>query len=141
MFTYKISICITLLDSKCWLFLFLLILIGSYRGWFPIRFCLNFVVGGGDYRKNRKNNMIQVMQSFYAIRCFHFLHPLAWITLLFRIVYSVCTLERFSGELTLFQACGVLGAVEPLNSFLASLCKFTISIPTETEKKRWLSIS
>lgn len=35
------------------------------------------------------------------------------------------------------QACGVLHAVEPLNSFLASLCKFTINFPTEAEKRRY----
>lgn len=35
------------------------------------------------------------------------------------------------------QACGVLRAVEPLNSFLASLCKFTINIPNEAEKRRY----
>lgn len=35
------------------------------------------------------------------------------------------------------QACGVLRAVEPLNSFLASLCKFTIYIPNEAEKRRY----
>ena len=36
------------------------------------------------------------------------------------------------------QACGVLHAVEPLNSFLASLCKFTIVLPTDAERKRYL---
>jgi len=35
------------------------------------------------------------------------------------------------------QACGVLRAVEPLNSFLASLCKFTINFPNEAEKRRY----
>ncbi|EMS56673.1 Protein MON2-like protein [Triticum urartu] len=33
-------------------------------------------------------------------------------------------------------ACGVLRAIEPLNSFLASLCKFTINNPNEGEKRR-----
>ncbi|EEC71558.1 hypothetical protein OsI_03914 [Oryza sativa Indica Group] len=32
-------------------------------------------------------------------------------------------------------ACGVLRAIEPLNSFLASLCKFTINNPNEGEKR------
>lgn len=36
------------------------------------------------------------------------------------------------------QACGVLHAVEPLNSFLASLCKFTISMPNEVERRRYI---
>lgn len=38
----------------------------------------------------------------------------------------------------IYQACGVLHAVEPLNSFLASLCKFTIVLPTDVERKRYL---
>ncbi|GFY90641.1 ARM repeat superfamily protein [Actinidia rufa] len=44
-------------------------------------------------------------------------------------------LEILKGYQAFTQACGVLRAVEPLNSFLASLCKFTISIPSEPEKK------
>ncbi|KAG9451995.1 hypothetical protein H6P81_004899 [Aristolochia fimbriata] len=44
-------------------------------------------------------------------------------------------LEILKGYQAFTQACGVLRAVEPLNSFLASLCKFTISFPNEPEKK------
>ncbi|XAR64453.1 hypothetical protein NMG60_11024804 [Bertholletia excelsa] len=44
-------------------------------------------------------------------------------------------LEILKGYQAFTQACGVLRAVEPLNSFLASLCKFTISIPLEPEKR------
>ncbi|XP_010923723.2 uncharacterized protein [Elaeis guineensis] len=44
-------------------------------------------------------------------------------------------LEILKGYQAFTQACGVLRAVEPLNSFLASLCKFTINIPNEWEKK------
>ncbi|XP_047315251.1 protein MON2 homolog isoform X2 [Impatiens glandulifera] len=44
-------------------------------------------------------------------------------------------LEILKGYQAFTQACGVLHAVEPLNSFLASLCKFTINIPFEPEKK------
>ncbi|XP_010256047.1 PREDICTED: protein MON2 homolog isoform X2 [Nelumbo nucifera] len=44
-------------------------------------------------------------------------------------------LEILKGYQAFTQACGVLRAVEPLNSFLASLCKFTINIPTEVEKR------
>ncbi|KAK6139372.1 hypothetical protein DH2020_026880 [Rehmannia glutinosa] len=44
-------------------------------------------------------------------------------------------LEILKGYQAFTQACGVLRAVEPLNSFLASLCKFTIYIPNEAEKK------
>lgn len=44
-------------------------------------------------------------------------------------------LEILKGYQAFTQACGVLRAVEPLNSFLASLCKFTINIPNEAEKK------
>lgn len=44
-------------------------------------------------------------------------------------------LEILKGYQAFTQACGVLRAVEPLNSFLASLCKFTIYIPSEAEKR------
>ncbi|KAL3516234.1 hypothetical protein ACH5RR_023136 [Cinchona calisaya] len=44
-------------------------------------------------------------------------------------------LEILKGYQAFTQACGVLRAVEPLNSFLASLCKFTINIPSESERK------
>ncbi|WJX19433.1 hypothetical protein P8452_09128 [Trifolium repens] len=44
-------------------------------------------------------------------------------------------LEILKGYQAFTQACGILRTVEPLNSFLASLCKFTINFPVETEKK------
>ncbi|XP_020208634.1 protein MON2 homolog isoform X2 [Cajanus cajan] len=44
-------------------------------------------------------------------------------------------LEILKGYQAFTQACGILQAVEPLNSFLASLCKFTINFPVETEKR------
>ncbi|GMH11321.1 hypothetical protein Nepgr_013162 [Nepenthes gracilis] len=44
-------------------------------------------------------------------------------------------LEILKGYQAYTQACGILRAVEPLNSFLASLCKFTINIPIEVERK------
>ncbi|XP_058086558.1 uncharacterized protein LOC131233785 [Magnolia sinica] len=44
-------------------------------------------------------------------------------------------LEILKGYQAFTQACGVLRTVEPLNSFLASLCKFTISYPNEAEKR------
>ncbi|CAK7340899.1 unnamed protein product [Dovyalis caffra] len=44
-------------------------------------------------------------------------------------------LEILKGYQAFTQACGVLHAVEPLNSFLASLCKFTINFPNEVEKR------
>ncbi|XP_059649380.1 uncharacterized protein LOC132295225 isoform X2 [Cornus florida] len=44
-------------------------------------------------------------------------------------------LEILKGYQAFTQACGVLRAVEPLNSFLASLCKFTINFPGEPEKR------
>ncbi|VFQ61498.1 unnamed protein product [Cuscuta campestris] len=45
-------------------------------------------------------------------------------------------LEILKGYQAFTQSCGVLRAVEPLNSFLASLCKFTIGIPNEVERRR-----
>ncbi|GKV07351.1 hypothetical protein SLEP1_g19144 [Rubroshorea leprosula] len=50
-------------------------------------------------------------------------------------------LEILKGYQAFTQACGVLHAVEPLNSFLASLCKFTISFPNEVEKRSGMSPS
>ncbi|KAH7543199.1 hypothetical protein FEM48_Zijuj02G0158400 [Ziziphus jujuba var. spinosa] len=44
-------------------------------------------------------------------------------------------LEILKGYQAFTQACGVLRAVEPLNSFLASLCKFTINFPNEAERR------
>ncbi|OVA15488.1 protein of unknown function DUF1981 [Macleaya cordata] len=44
-------------------------------------------------------------------------------------------LEILKGYQAFTQACGVLRAVEPLNSFLASLCKFTINMPSEADKR------
>ncbi|KAF5740546.1 protein MON2 isoform X1 [Tripterygium wilfordii] len=44
-------------------------------------------------------------------------------------------LEILKGYQAFTQACGVLHAVEPLNSFLASLCKFTIHFPNDVERK------
>ncbi|PKA59746.1 Brefeldin A-inhibited guanine nucleotide-exchange protein 5 [Apostasia shenzhenica] len=44
-------------------------------------------------------------------------------------------IEILKGYQAFTQACGVLHVVEPLNSFLASLCKFTINIPMDGEKK------
>lgn len=44
-------------------------------------------------------------------------------------------LEMLKGYQAFTQACGMLGAIEPLNSFLASLCKFTINISNETERR------
>ncbi|WCJ43970.1 ARM repeat superfamily protein [Euphorbia peplus] len=44
-------------------------------------------------------------------------------------------LEILKGYQAFTQACGVLHVVEPLNSFLASLCKFTINFPNEAERK------
>ncbi|XP_022932524.1 protein MON2 homolog isoform X1 [Cucurbita moschata] len=44
-------------------------------------------------------------------------------------------LEILKGYQAFTQACGLLHVVEPLNSFLASLCKFTINFPSAAEKK------
>ncbi|KAL5227929.1 hypothetical protein ABZP36_016194 [Zizania latifolia] len=44
-------------------------------------------------------------------------------------------LEILKGYQAFTQACGVLRAIEPLNSFLASLCKFTINNPNEGDKR------
>nr|CAB3478457.1 unnamed protein product [Digitaria exilis] len=49
-------------------------------------------------------------------------------------------LEILKGYQAFTQACGVLRAIEPLNSFLASLCKFTINNPNEGEKKSIMTI-
>ncbi|CAF2089408.1 unnamed protein product [Brassica napus] len=65
-----------------------------------------------------------------------------WLTILdaFSLILSrsqgeAIVLEILKGYQAFTQACGVLHAVEPLNSFLASLCKFTIVLPTDAERK------
>ncbi|KAG2305536.1 hypothetical protein Bca52824_034187 [Brassica carinata] len=65
-----------------------------------------------------------------------------WLTILdaFSLILSrsqgeAIVLEVLKGYQAFTQACGVLHAVEPLNSFLASLCKFTIVLPTDAERK------
>ncbi|XP_044475978.1 protein MON2 homolog isoform X3 [Mangifera indica] len=50
-------------------------------------------------------------------------------------------LEILKGYQAFTQACGVLHAVEPLNSYLASLCKFTISFSNEADRRSSLSQS
>lgn len=50
-------------------------------------------------------------------------------------------LEILKGYQAFTQACGVLHAVEPLNSFLASLCKFTINIPNESDRRSAVLLS
>lgn len=47
-------------------------------------------------------------------------------------------LEILKGYQAFTQACGVLQAIEPLNSFLASLCKFTINFPNEVERRSYV---
>ncbi|ESQ32284.1 hypothetical protein EUTSA_v10003510mg [Eutrema salsugineum] len=65
-----------------------------------------------------------------------------WLTILdaFSLILSrsqgeAIVLEILKGYQAFTQACGVLHSVEPLNSFLASLCKFTIVLPTDAERK------
>lgn len=65
-----------------------------------------------------------------------------WLTILdalslilMRSQGEAIVLEILKGYQAFTQACGVLHAVEPLNSFLASLCKFTICVPNEVERR------
>lgn len=44
-------------------------------------------------------------------------------------------LEILKGYQAFTQACGVLRAVEPLNAFLASLCKFTLSTQNDSDRR------
>ncbi|XP_028554157.1 protein MON2 homolog isoform X3 [Dendrobium catenatum] len=50
-------------------------------------------------------------------------------------------IEILKGYQAFTQACGVLHVIKPLNSFLASLCKFTINIPTDGEKRSSVLLS
>uniref|UniRef100_A0A0E0C8B8 Protein MON2 homolog n=1 Tax=Oryza meridionalis TaxID=40149 RepID=A0A0E0C8B8_9ORYZ len=66
----------------------------------------------------------------------------SWLTILdslslilMRSQGEAIILEILKGYQAFTQACGVLRAIEPLNSFLASLCKFTINNPNEGEKR------
>ncbi|KAF9611614.1 hypothetical protein IFM89_033622 [Coptis chinensis] len=61
------------------------------------------------------------------------------ITLALKVFWVLYLQSGYFNEMKLWilgEACGVLHSVEPLNSFLASLCKFTISMPIEVERKR-----
>ncbi|CAN4110213.1 unnamed protein product [Withania somnifera] len=65
-----------------------------------------------------------------------------WLTILDALSFileksqgEAIILEILKGYQAFTQACGILHAVEPLNSFLASLCKFTVGIPVEVEKR------
>ncbi|VFQ72111.1 unnamed protein product [Cuscuta campestris] len=65
-----------------------------------------------------------------------------WLTILDALSFiltksqvEAIVLEILKGYQAFTQSCGVLRAVEPLNSFLASLCKFTIGIPNEVERR------
>ncbi|KAI4364422.1 hypothetical protein MLD38_020517 [Melastoma candidum] len=76
-----------------------------------------------------------------AVLCISMIDSL-WLTILdaLSLILSrsqgeAIVLEILKGYQAFTQACGVVLAVEPLNSFLASLCKFTINFPIETEKK------
>lgn len=82
-----------------------------------------------------------------AVLCISMVDSL-WLTILdaLSLILSrsqgeAIVLEILKGYQAFTQACGVLHAVEPLNSFLASLCKFTISFPSEAEKKSGMSQS
>lgn len=76
-----------------------------------------------------------------ALLCLSMVDSL-WLTILDALSFILArsqgeaiVLEILKGYQAFTQACGVLRAVEPLNSFLASLCKFTIIFPIEAEKK------
>ncbi|XP_061349388.1 uncharacterized protein LOC133294681 isoform X2 [Gastrolobium bilobum] len=76
-----------------------------------------------------------------AVLCISMVDSL-WLTILdaLSLILSrsqgeAIVLEILKGYQAITQACGILRAVEPLNSFLASLCKFTINFPVETEKR------
>nr|XP_011466433.1 PREDICTED: protein MON2 homolog [Fragaria vesca subsp. vesca] len=76
-----------------------------------------------------------------ALLCLSMVDSL-WLTILDALSFilsrsqgEAIVLEILKGYQAFTQACGVLGAVEPLNSFLASLCKFTIIFPVEAEKR------
>ncbi|KAL1339802.1 hypothetical protein AAHE18_U067100 [Arachis hypogaea] len=76
-----------------------------------------------------------------AVLCISMVDSL-WLTILdaLSLILSrsqgeAIVLEILKGYQAFTQACGILRAVEPLNSFLASLCKFTINFPAETERK------
>lgn len=76
-----------------------------------------------------------------AVLCISMVDSL-WLTILdaLSLILSrsqgeAIVLEILKGYQAFTQACGVLRAIEPLNSFLASLCKFTINIPSEVERR------
>ncbi|KAK9160994.1 hypothetical protein Syun_007335 [Stephania yunnanensis] len=77
-----------------------------------------------------------------ALLCISMVDSL-WLTfldalslILMRSQGEAIILEILKGYQAFTQACGILHAVEPLNAFLASLCKFTINMPNESDKRR-----
>ncbi|KAK9137366.1 hypothetical protein Sjap_007960 [Stephania japonica] len=77
-----------------------------------------------------------------ALLCISMVDSL-WLTILdalslilMRSQGEAIILEILKGYQAFTQACGILRAVEPLNAFLASLCKFTINMPNESDKRR-----
>ncbi|KAJ3696126.1 hypothetical protein LUZ60_001503 [Juncus effusus] len=98
-------------------------------------------VDSGELKSPRgENDRIECTEQT-ALMCISMVNS-TWLTILdalslilTRSQGEAIILEILKGYQAFTQACGVLGAVEPLNTFLASLCKFTINIPTETEKR------
>ncbi|TYH46050.1 hypothetical protein ES332_D11G308900v1 [Gossypium tomentosum] len=82
-----------------------------------------------------------------AVLCISMVDSL-WLTILdalslilARSQGEAIVLEILKGYQAFTQACGVLHAIEPLNSFLASLCKFTINFPNEVERRSGVLLS
>ncbi|KAJ0982542.1 hypothetical protein J5N97_010797 [Dioscorea zingiberensis] len=76
-----------------------------------------------------------------AVLCLSMINS-TWLTILnslslilTRSQGEAVVIEILKGYQAFTQACGVLRAIEPLNSFLASLCKFTINIPSDLDKR------
>lgn len=74
----------------------------------------------------------QLMDFRFAVFDMHTISSLS-----FRITPFFLKYDKAMVCFMTIQACGVLRAVEPLNSFLASLCKFTINFPIESERRRY----
>lgn len=72
----------------------------------------------------------------FVVSILSFLAPLS-VVVLSTELYQLPFLHHDNMARKLLQACGVLRTIEPLNSFLASLCKFTINNPNEGEKRRY----
>ncbi|KAK3162088.1 hypothetical protein QOZ80_1BG0085230 [Eleusine coracana subsp. coracana] len=108
---------------------------------FTIATLTDEALDAGELESPKYETNGMVCSGQLAILCMSMVNS-TWLTILdslslilMRSQGEAIILEILKGYQAFTQACGVLRAIEPLNSFLASLCKFTTNNPNEAEKK------